>query len=86
MRVSRAQTNMRGELLAIYIAIQDTDPRRTLIIHTDIEVAIRIYCYWVEGCSYWRHGLSASVDTVHGRLECPRQARRGPFSCTPKQA
>ncbi|EIM90462.1 ribonuclease H-like protein, partial [Stereum hirsutum FP-91666 SS1] len=48
-RVPGAQTNMRGELLAVYIALREADPRRTLILYTDNEVVIRTYCYWVEG-------------------------------------
>lgn len=47
-RVEGKQTNNRGELLAIALAIQDAEPRQKLIIHTDSEVAIRTYCYWAE--------------------------------------
>lgn len=46
-RVPGAQTNNRGELLAVLLTIQSADRNRTLVIYTDSKYAIRVFSYWV---------------------------------------
>lgn len=66
-RVPGAQTNTRGELLAVLLAIQDADPRRKLVIYSDSEGVIRTYCYWVENFADqgWR---CANADLIRYAL------------------
>ncbi|KAH8107722.1 ribonuclease H-like domain-containing protein, partial [Cristinia sonorae] len=46
LRVPGRQTNNRGELYAILVALSLADHRRSLTIYSDSQYAIRCICYW----------------------------------------
>ncbi|EIN12246.1 ribonuclease H-like protein, partial [Punctularia strigosozonata HHB-11173 SS5] len=45
-RVPGRQTNNRGELYAVKLALRASNPLRNLDIYSDSELVIRLCCYW----------------------------------------
>lgn len=63
-RVPGRQTNSRGELLAIAIAILTANPRKTLLITTDSQYCIRVYAYYAAAYKDSGWTLCKNADLI----------------------